>query len=829
MPDLPEVALRAGAANLAGLRAFIAGLDTPQQKRAARAIAHDVAVEAEWPANGQRSVTRGNQRLEYQRRPEIIRGEDGQAIGIDALTRYYVDGLEVAIDPHTRIINPPTQHADQVDPLSALDEVVFQRIAEKPAPERFGTEGTVTVVFSTTNDGRVNSNNATYATARSGSGLSAASAESASAFGQDKDTFIAGQYFCMQVFLEFDINAGIGLGGFTAIETCQLALAGFSDGSTTDFTMDAYEKSFGAAVDTTDFVAGASISALPRMATLSTAGFAVGSYNTFTSDAAFRFPPRTSGSFLQLMLVSARQAAGTTPTGAEYVYVYMADQAGTTLDPKITIVTVSSGVGLKDQATNSGTGTNPTISVGVSAEFKSGRRAIIAIGCGWQTGQTITPPAGFTLLGQSTLNGVAAQYIYDRICTDADISATWNFTVAGSTNIGWHIAAAVYEGSHGTPQIDTYAGPSTTVGGTTDAFETLTLRRAIVQMVQVEEAKGASLPTLDNDRDDRGSGLNFTSVSDGGNRITTLYHEALYETGLSSPAGTWTSSVTLTFGSTFGIALFDSPLVPPDEDEVDVYIPAEKAEGAYAALAAAESDVQPVSGPVTVTPQVDDQDQEIDFLVQPERSADTAIAMAQGNELVTPSGGPMPVNEGLDDPAVQAAAEQIQPETSAAAAIAMAADTEYFTESGLPPPEPSPDGFADSSEESGADRIAFDVHAAATAIAMAAEDHVVTESGPAPPPPDGLEDTSELNGAEMILRDTSVLTAWIAIQDGEWWTPSGPLTGVLPHVGPYGGSATRPILGTGSAVRPRLQPGSATRPRIQPGAARIPRPGEPTE
>ncbi len=293
------------------------------------------------------TLVRGDVTIVFDAPPGLIRNSQGNIIGVDAMIRAFRNGVELVIDPHRIFINPPVQvpsgvksvfRGSQVDVMkldavAAFTNILFQSIEETPAPGGFRTKGTVTTVFSDTVDGRVNSNSTTYSLARSGTALSADDTETFSAVGQDYNTFVALNYFCFETFFSFDTSS---IGDTDQITSAVFSLALAADSSTTDFTINAHLKDWGAGVTTADWVAGASIAAQTLLATRATSGLA-GGYNAFTENGSnFTANVNKTGS-TRFMCSSSRHSGNNTPTGAEFVYFYMANEAGTTSDPKLVV------------------------------------------------------------------------------------------------------------------------------------------------------------------------------------------------------------------------------------------------------------------------------------------------------------------------------------------------------------------------------------------------------------------------------------------------------------------------------------------------------------
>lgn len=176
-------------------------------------------------------------------------------------------------------------------------------------------------------DGRVESSNAVYATARSGSSLGASS--TSSQLGQAD----LGIYIVYEWFLRFDTSA---LGASAVVSAVTLNLYGKTDASDTDFTINCRANSWGPAVTTADFVAGANLAAQTLYATFATSGMSTAAYNAFTSETAFAAGISLT-SYTYMMFCSSRTEAGTTPPASEYVSFYPNEEVGSSKDPYLSI------------------------------------------------------------------------------------------------------------------------------------------------------------------------------------------------------------------------------------------------------------------------------------------------------------------------------------------------------------------------------------------------------------------------------------------------------------------------------------------------------------
>ena len=185
-------------------------------------------------------------------------------------------------------------------------------------------------IFATA-DGGISSTNATYLTARSGSSLSATN-NADEIVGQD----LAVNYHVYEGFLSFDTSV---LSGQT-VDSVVLSLEFDVDVSTTNFTIEArlWPWASGGLL-AGDWLAGASAGAQTLLATLSTAGLSLNTYQAFTSTGSFVGAINTTG-VTDIVLISDRSTAGTTPTGDEYVYFTTIENA--TRLPKLRVETINS-------------------------------------------------------------------------------------------------------------------------------------------------------------------------------------------------------------------------------------------------------------------------------------------------------------------------------------------------------------------------------------------------------------------------------------------------------------------------------------------------------
>lgn len=331
--------------------------ETAQDKRAALMAAR--AGEFKSLARP-RSLSRGRYGI------DILQADARQG-EIEIFARVFRDGAQLGFGPDGTvdverfvIVNPPVlvrdndgevvqtangqqdrtiQRRFRVDIAECLLDVLadmIQRGAKSGNKIIPGKEGRTTYTIFSANDGYIASNNATYSTARAGSDLNNLSSDIY--VGQDRYD----SYDCYEGFVSFDTSSVLG-----TVSSATLSLYGGVDGSTAaDFTVNARLKSY-STLDASDWVAGASLSALTLLATFNTTGFSTSGYNVFTSQAAFLSNINQSG-VTGIILSSSRHEAGTAVAANntdEYVRMHASVASGTTQDPRL-VVDASTGPSL---------------------------------------------------------------------------------------------------------------------------------------------------------------------------------------------------------------------------------------------------------------------------------------------------------------------------------------------------------------------------------------------------------------------------------------------------------------------------------------------------
>jgi len=163
-----------------------------------------------------------------------------------------------------------------------------------------------------------------YTTARSTS----TACDNTGATGNIGQAFVASNYYVYRAFVTFDTSS---IPDDATVVTATLKVCASSDSSTTDFWLRVYNYAWASSLCTNQEANydGAYTSGGYEGYWATSAGWSVGTYYTMSvSTANINVAGATRYS-----LVSGRDVNNATPTGAEYVGIYMADQAGTDKDP----------------------------------------------------------------------------------------------------------------------------------------------------------------------------------------------------------------------------------------------------------------------------------------------------------------------------------------------------------------------------------------------------------------------------------------------------------------------------------------------------------------
>lgn len=294
-----------------------------------------------WPERGPMAMHKDGLTLIFDERPALVLKDEDTIIGIDAMVRAFRAGYEVKVDPHRRFILPPVIHEGQFDPIGAYQSILFDSIAEAPAPGGWRTKGTVTTLYpeASGHDGFISSRDDTYSNARQGisSVITLFSVGGTEIWvGQDFDGF---EYTCYEAFIQFPTDT---LGSLETITDAVFSLWLTADNSATNFTVQIKQYDWGVDLTTGDYLSGTGLASASTRLTLATSGIgSTGAYKTFTNDASFVGSIDPTDEY-HMVVCSSRHAAGSTPTGDEFVKFSTVDQSGTTQDPKLVLTHTSS-------------------------------------------------------------------------------------------------------------------------------------------------------------------------------------------------------------------------------------------------------------------------------------------------------------------------------------------------------------------------------------------------------------------------------------------------------------------------------------------------------
>lgn len=192
---------------------------------------------------------------------------------------------------------------------------------------------TVTTVFASTDDGYLESQNASYTAARAGSGVLVDNTDTFVRVGQ----YIFGVYVVAQAFMRFDTSA---IPVTDLVSSAALELFWTVDQTAANFTLRVRAFDWAEPLSAGDFVPGASISTTgTHVASLAAGGGVLGTYLTFID---VDLPANINkGGVTELYFYSLEQENNSAPAGNEFVEFSSADETGTGQDPKITITHAS--------------------------------------------------------------------------------------------------------------------------------------------------------------------------------------------------------------------------------------------------------------------------------------------------------------------------------------------------------------------------------------------------------------------------------------------------------------------------------------------------------
>lgn len=315
------------------------------------------AIETAWKGAPLSLETPSGHTLILDQVPALATNKRSEVVGVECDVRLFDPaGKQLRYDGHRYVVNPPllvidplgkptlheiivggerrqwTRPAYKRDAKAALVEVLLQTLLQAPNERNFDRRATTTTVFSATGDGIILSSNNTYATAQSGSNLTA-SADDGLFVGQYKS---GAPYTIYQGFQRFDTSS---IPDGDIVSAAVLSLYGAeADASATDFNVEVRLFDFSSGgLTTADWRTLAQYNALTLLATFATSGYNTSGYNAFTeSGGAFANAINKTGT-TYLIMASSRFSSSNAPTGDEYVGFFDPSEAGTTTDPKLVI------------------------------------------------------------------------------------------------------------------------------------------------------------------------------------------------------------------------------------------------------------------------------------------------------------------------------------------------------------------------------------------------------------------------------------------------------------------------------------------------------------
>lgn len=165
-------------------------------------------------------------------------------------------------------------------------------------------------------DDAIQCSSANYADARSGAGTKSLMGEtSTDRVGQ---RLSSGTYYCWEAFAYWDTSS---LSDALVIADAYIDLRGSSDASTTAFDLEVRARDYGGSVQTSDYVAGADLSGLTLLATISSELVDTTYYVRSHPESALKSAINLTGN-TQVLIHSSRQRTNDAPSGDEYWSLY---------------------------------------------------------------------------------------------------------------------------------------------------------------------------------------------------------------------------------------------------------------------------------------------------------------------------------------------------------------------------------------------------------------------------------------------------------------------------------------------------------------------------
>ena len=313
-------------------------------------------------------------------------------------------------------------------------------------------------------DGVIDSYDATYANARSGSGtLSVNTSNTQDFFGQE---IVSSNYYCKEYFGEVDCS---GLPTGETVDLAEFYWRVNTDSSVQDFTVEIREHDWGGGTLTTgDFVAGADLGSKTLWSSFSTSNIlGSNSVMAFSSETALKTAVALRGN-LRFIMASDRQRTNNAPandTTDEQISIWTGNNSSAN-DPALGVETSDasySGPTLDETTTGLiTTGTTATVNrPGTQAECEDSLIVLFIVVDG---DRTITMPSGFTALHENIHNTGTAQMTQTACYKIGGASepATYSFTINTTTRAC--ITASRISGHDATTPIETSGSDSISSG-----------------------------------------------------------------------------------------------------------------------------------------------------------------------------------------------------------------------------------------------------------------------------------------------------------------------------------------------------------------------------
>ncbi len=149
-------------------------------------------------------------------------------------------------------------------------------------------------------------------------------------------------YQAKEVFLSFDTSV---ITDTDVIDSAVVSLYGQTRSGATSDIVEVYAKDWGGTVTTADWVAGEDIGALTLLAsftaTAAPGNWSTSAYNAFTENGSNLRSAINKTGVMYVMLCLDELRSVVAPTASSIVGFYMANQTGTTQDPKLVITTTA--------------------------------------------------------------------------------------------------------------------------------------------------------------------------------------------------------------------------------------------------------------------------------------------------------------------------------------------------------------------------------------------------------------------------------------------------------------------------------------------------------